>query len=655
MSLSFLYALSIRKRLLLLTMLTSAIGVLPGCIGYLIYDYRQERRQKMEEVQSLAAIIGTNAIAALAFDDAESATRLLESLHTRPHIRMGVLYNHDGAFFASYIRPDLTGMVLAPRAEQSGEVWEQDRLKVTSPVFLDGRDLGSLYLEKDLDDLQERTWRSLKLTASIAGMSLLVVYFLTATLQRSVTGPITKLAEIVRWIAAEKTYLLRAPPLAGKELSQLGADFNHMLEEIAQRDSALTDARDTLEIRVAARTSELEHEVEERRRAEASLLERTGFLNTLVASSPIALMVVGLDGCTQLVNPAFELLFGYSRQETVGRPARDLIADGSLGKEVEVNISAVRGKQTVHKTAQRHRKDRQLVDVEIHGVPLLQNGDVCGFLVLYQDVTERRRTEQRLREQSTYLHTLIDANPIAIVAEDAQGKIELSNRAFCGLFGYEREEMTGKSIDEVVAPGALRQAAGSLTKEVLAGNAQHAIVQRRHKDGHLIDVEAFGVPFLVDGVLRGQFGLYTDMSQRVKSEKALKESEELFRTLSVAAPVGIFMDDGHGNCRYVNERWVEMTGMPSAQAMGRGWLAVTHPDDRERVFEEWLAATEVRKLFNCSYRYVTSTGNVLRVDVIARAISATGDGSRGYIGVVQDVTERHAAAERLPRQQVAIV
>src|SRR5258705_1161501 len=107
------------------------------------------------------------------------------------------------------------------------------------------------------------------------------------------------------------------------------------------------------------------------------------------------------------------------------------------------------------------------------------------------------------------------------------------------------------------------------------------------------------------------------------------------------------MDDGHGNCRYVNERWVEMTGMPSAQAMGRGWLAVTHPDDRDRVFEEWLAATEARKLFNCSYRYVTNPGKVVRVDVIARAISPTGDGSRGYIGVVQDVTERHDAAERL--------
>jgi len=262
-------------------------------------------------------------------------------LRTRLHIRLGVLYSHDGAFFASYTRADLTGMLLAPPVQPPGEVWEQDRLKVTSAVFLDGRHLGSLYLEKDLEDLQERTRRSLQLTAFIAGLSLLVVYFLTSTLQRSVTGPITQLAQIVRWIAMEKNYLLRAPPLAGKELNQLGADFNHMLEEIAQRDAALTDARDTLEIRVATRTSELEHEVEERRRAEASLLERTGFLNTLLASSPIALMVSGLDGCIQLANPAFERLFGYSQQEIIGKPARDLIANGSLGNDIDNNISEV--------------------------------------------------------------------------------------------------------------------------------------------------------------------------------------------------------------------------------------------------------------------------------------------------------------------------
>jgi PAS domain S-box-containing protein len=152
---------------------------------------------------------------------------------------------------------------------------------------------------------------------------------------------------------------------------------------------------------------------------------------------------------------------------------------------------------------------------------------------------------------------------------------------------------------------------------------------------------------MLDNALRGQFGLYSDISQRIKAETALKESEELFRTLSGAAPVGIFMDDGQGNCLYVNERWMEMTGLTAAEAMGQGWYAAVHPDDRERVHKEWIAATEARTLFDCGYRYVCKSGKVVRVDVIARAISASGGGSRGYIGVAQDVTEKYQAAERL--------
>ena len=647
MAFAFLNRLSIRQRLLVLTMLTSGIGGLLGCVGYLVYDYHQERQQKMEEIQSLADLIGTNATAALAFDDAAGAAKLLESLRTRSHIRMGVLYRLDGAFFASYIRADLDGKVMVPRAVQSGEIWEQGRLKLTSPVFLDGRNLGSLYLEKDLTDLQERTRLSLQLTALIAAVSLLVVYFLTAALQRSVTGPLVQLAEITRWIASEKTYSLRAPPLSGKELSQLGADFNHMLDEIERRDAALTVARDTLEIRIAERTTELEFEVEERRRAEAALQERTSFLDTLVASSPIAIIVTGLDGRTELANPAFERLFGYSQQEIIGASARELVAPGDLGQEVETNVAEVRAKNTIHQTTQRRRKDGQVVDVEIHGVPLMMEGAVRGFLVLYQDVTEGRKAERQLREQSSYLHTLIEASPIGIVAENAEKKIELSNHAFRELFGYQHHELLNRSIDEVVAPGDLRQAANSLTGQVLGGKAQHAIVQRRHKDGRLIDVEAFGVPFIMDGALRGQFGLYSDISQRIKAERALKESEELFRTLSAAAPVGIFVDDGQGNCLYVNERWMEMTELTAAEAMGPGWHAAVHPEDRDWVQEKWAAATTAGKLFECAYRYVSKSGQVVRVDVIARAISASGDGSRGYIGVVQDVTEKYEAAERL--------
>src|SRR6266478_2562320 len=302
MILSFVHGLSIRQRLLMLTMLTSGIGVLLGCAAYLVYDIHADRLQKAEEIQSLSALVGTNAVAALAFDDAEGAAKLLESLRTRPHVRIGILYRADGSFFASYVRADLNGKVKTPRGAQAGMVWEKDRIKLSAPVILDNREVGSLYLEKDLADLQERLVRSVQVAALIAIVSLLLVYLLTAALQRSVTSPIVKLAEIARWIAAEKTYLLRAPPLPGKELSQLGADFNHMLEEIAQRDAALTVARDTLEIRVAKRTTELEHEVEERRRAElaaeAASKAKSEFLANM--SHEIRTPMNGIIGMTEL-------------------------------------------------------------------------------------------------------------------------------------------------------------------------------------------------------------------------------------------------------------------------------------------------------------------------------------------------------------------
>ena len=84
--------LSLRQRLLFLTMLTSGIGVLLGCLGFLAYDMHVAKEHKEEDLRSMADLIGTNSTAALAFDDAISASKLLEALATRSQIRLGVLY-----------------------------------------------------------------------------------------------------------------------------------------------------------------------------------------------------------------------------------------------------------------------------------------------------------------------------------------------------------------------------------------------------------------------------------------------------------------------------------------------------------------------------------------------------------------------------------
>jgi hypothetical protein len=138
--------LSLRQRLLLLTMVTSGIGVLLGCIGFLAYDMHVAGQQKLEELRSTGDLIGMNSTAALEFGDEIAGEKLLASLTTRPDIRAGILYRPDGSFVASYVRADLSRNILLSNRPVQGIVWVKDRLTYYAPVFLGSRIVGSLYL-----------------------------------------------------------------------------------------------------------------------------------------------------------------------------------------------------------------------------------------------------------------------------------------------------------------------------------------------------------------------------------------------------------------------------------------------------------------------------------------------------------------------------
>jgi len=514
--------MSLRQRLLLLTMLTSGLAVLLGCLGFLAYDLQAAREDKEKQMRLVADLIGTNAAAALAFDDPQGGARLLEALKTRPPIRIGVLYASDRRFFAYYFRSDLNGKALAPAALPEGMVWKKDRLMNQSPVMLENRRIGSLYLECDLTDLQARQSRFEQITALIALASLLVIYMLTAVLQQNVTRPILSLAAVARSIAQERSYSLRASQLPGRELGQLGEDFNHMLDEIQRRDAALNEARDVLEMRVAARTSELEREVQERKKAEEQLKHRTTFLNALIESSPLAIAVGNSNDQLELVNPAFERLFGYDHQEVLGENVFDLIFP----------------------------KQFQRLDIQ-----------------------------QRM------------------------------------------EQVKHSNVQEVT--------------------------QRRKKDGTLLDVEVHGVSMMLDNGQEGVLAIYQDITDRLAAQTALRESEKLFRTLSTAAPVGIYLADKRGRSSYVNNKLQEMLGVFGDEALGSSWKNAIHPQDRDRVIKAVIQATAEKRPYRDSHRLLVQGKEVRWVDAVAEPLFARDGELEGYVGVVQDVTERRRSEEQL--------
>ena len=152
---SFWRNVPLKYRLLLLTLISSGIGLIVALAAFLTYQERTIREHKLEEMDSAADLIGSNSTAALIFDDAEEGHRVLRALASRKNIHVGALYRRDGSLFACYLRTK--GLKFAGHGEHvnSDQVeWTNDHLSFYRPVVFEERTIGSLYVEADLEDLR---------------------------------------------------------------------------------------------------------------------------------------------------------------------------------------------------------------------------------------------------------------------------------------------------------------------------------------------------------------------------------------------------------------------------------------------------------------------------------------------------------------------
>jgi two-component system NarL family sensor kinase len=132
---------------------------------------------------------------------------------------------------------------------------------------------------------------------------------------------------------------------------------------------------------------------------------------------------------------------------------------------------------------------------------------------------------------TTYLHALIEHNPIAIIVLDSRHKFQMCNPAFEKLFRFEVAELETWGIDSMIAGPDFLSEAAELTHRVLAGERVHTVTKRRRKDGLIIDVELHGVPLIVDGHVVGVYGLYQDVTERMEVTAAMKQMAKQLSTI----------------------------------------------------------------------------------------------------------------------------
>lgn len=164
-----------------------------------------------------------------------------------------------------------------------------------------------------------------------------------------------------------------------------------------------------------------------------------------------------------------------------------------------------------------------------------------------------------------------------------------------------------------------------------------------------LDVEQPGEPLRLDrknGGRRKQDELdlvvnaFNEM--QAKSEQsfvALRESEERYSVMARVAPVGIFRTDAHGDNIYVNKHWCELAGMTPEEAFGDGWGQAIHPDDRDRVFNEWYEAATEDISYKSDFRFQRPDGKITWLYCMAEAERSDDGKVLGYVGALIDVSE----------------
>src|SRR6202051_91518 len=261
--------LSIKRKLTLITMLTSSAALVLSALSFLIYDLVAFRHLLVQDLRTQAEIIGYNSAGAMEFKDVPAATATLTALTAKEDIVAAVLYGVDGKEFAHYSRAnDTFPKVLPPLAQDQGYRFYGGYLQAFHDVTLNREHLGTLFLQSDMGQSGLRAKRYGGILCIFVLISGTFALFVSSKLQRLISRPILHLEDSMREVSANKNYEVRATKSYGDEIGRLIDGFNTMLSEIQHRDGALRSANDELK----TRTLELEKEILHRRQTQEELL-----------------------------------------------------------------------------------------------------------------------------------------------------------------------------------------------------------------------------------------------------------------------------------------------------------------------------------------------------------------------------------------------
>ncbi|MGA2477360.1 MAG: PAS domain S-box protein [Spirochaetia bacterium] len=389
-------------------------------------------------------------------------------------------------------------------------------------------------------------------------------------------------------------------------------------------------------------------------------------LATLVESSDDAIVGYDLNRRITAWNGGAERLYGYTKEEIIGKPTSLTIPPELEEEARHMRERLIQSGQVVRYKTTRLRKDGSRIMVALtNSVIRDEEGRTVGIASTAHDVTLRKRAEEALRDSERQLTEIVDFLPDATLAIDKEGRVIIWNKAIEKMTGIPATQMIGKG-DHAYAVPFYGRASMQLVDFVLEDYTEIPVrYSNITREGDTLSAEVFcnalynntgAWVFSKVSPLRNQSGAIIgaiesirDITMRRRTEEALRESEQRYRSLVEKSKDGIFVAQD-GFLKYGNRAALVLVGYSEQELSARPFIELIHPDDRAKVVDRYqkrLGGEEVESRY--TFRLIRKDGDIKWVELGATLLYF--EGKPATLNIITDITERRQAEEVLQESE----
>ncbi|WP_315788062.1 PAS domain S-box protein [Fischerella sp. JS2] len=352
-------------------------------------------------------------------------------------------------------------------------------------------------------------------------------------------------------------------------------------------------------------------DITERKHVELALAKSNQTLEAIIQACPLAIMGLQADGTVKIWNPAAERIFGWSQQEVLGQFLP--IIPNDKRNEFLNNIAAtMQGQVLAGVETQRLKKGNLSIDVALWSAPVDEAQAGISCLSIVADISDRKQAQAALQQSEAFNRQILASTEDCIKVLDLEGSLLYMNPGgqkllgandIASLIGHSWVKFWQKA-DQRAAQEALNTAkAGGVG--TFQGYCPTLNGEPKYWDVQITPIRG------ADGQVERLLCISRDITERKRSEAALRQSEERYRYLAESIPQLVWTANTEGVLIDINQRWSNFTGLTLAQAQTVGWPAVVHPDDVPILSQKWAIAQQ-------DGSYYQAQGRIRRADGVYR-------------------------------------